>query len=162
MKKIELVIFDLDDTLFDTTGTLDHTYKGLPDIRLFPGVKDILKKMSSLSIPKILATRGDSQMQHKKIDILGVREDFNKIVICSTDEEKHTAFTSVISDYGIKDPSLVLVVGNRIDSEIRYGNMLGCTTIHIKHGRYAELVPKDSFEIPHITVLKTSDIAAYF
>jgi FMN phosphatase YigB (HAD superfamily) len=126
---------------------------------LFPGVGELLKKIKG---PKILVTRGSTDIQDKKVDVLGVRADFSRIVITASDEEKQEAFAALIQEFKIKEPAKVLVIGNRIDSEIRYGNILGCTTIFVPHGRFKDLAPKDSFEIPHFTVEKTADILAYF
>ncbi len=161
--KIKLAIFDLDDTLFDTTGTLDATYKNLPYIALFPGMKHLLKHMHC---PKTLVTKGGPDLQNKKIDILGIRTYFDSIVITASDEEKLSAFKDLISKFKISDPTDVLIVGNRIDSEIRYGNMLGCTTVFIKHGRHSHREPKDTFEIADSTIEDiakvSTDIATYF
>ena len=159
IKGIELVLFDLDDTLFDTTGTLDATYKNLPNIVPFPGIHKLIQ---TIPCPKVVVTKGNAEIQNKKIDILGLRDELAGVVITKSDEEKMAAFASAISTFKVKDPSKVLVIGNRIDSEIRYGNMLGCLTVFLKHGKFADLVPKDAFEIPHITVKTITDISAYF
>ena len=143
---MKLVIFDLDDTLFDRFGQLDETYKNLLNITPFPDTHNVL---SSLGFKKILVSLGDGRIQNKKIDVLKIRGFFDEIFICSTTEEKKEIFESVMKRYGAGD---MFVVGDRIDSEIRFGNMLGMKTILILHGKYKDLKPKDNFEVADYTI----------
>jgi len=139
-----LVIFDLDDTLYDRTGQIpdDYTDEHLEKIESFSGVKELLE-IDSFS--KVLVTKGDPELQLKKLELLGIKNKFDEIKITSTDEEKRKAFEGVIN----RCPHpLTWVIGNRIDSEIRYGNELGLKTIYLKHGKYKNLKAKDRFEIP--------------
>ena len=139
-----LIIFDLDDTLYDRTGQLpeNHTQKQVQAIELFSGVKELLN-VSGFS--KILVTKGESEFQQKKLELLGIKDKFDEIKITSTDEEKKKEFEDILD----RCPHpLTWVIGNRIDSEIRYGNELGLKTIHLKHGKYKHLKARDRFEIP--------------
>ncbi|MFA6338510.1 MAG: hypothetical protein WCW87_00390 [Candidatus Paceibacterota bacterium] len=160
MKKIfneqpKLLLIDLDDTLFDTTGQLDASHKDILSITLFPYSKILLGK---ITCPKILISRGDPEIQNEKIDVLGIRGYFDQIIICGTDEEKEKIFKEKISEYKIDDALSVWVIGNRIDTEIRFGNLLGCTTIHLKWGKHKDIEPKDKYEISNHTVLLLEEI----
>ncbi|MFH1395976.1 MAG: HAD family hydrolase [archaeon] len=152
-----LIIFDLDDTLYDCTGGIirnsDGTYN-LENITLFSGVKEFLKDSNNnnhKNIKTVLVSMGDSDFQNKKLTILGISELFNKIIICSTDPEKKDCFQQAMEKF--PEEKEILIVGNRIDSEIRYGNELGLKTVLINHGKYKNLKAKDSSEIPDLVYL---------
>ncbi len=145
---MKVVIFDLDDTLFDRCGQLDETYKNLPNIKPFPETKEVLSAPGFL---KILVSRGGPSIQNKKVEVLGIGKYFDEIIVCATHEEKKGLFETIARKYKAKKWD-VFIVGDRIDTEIRYGNMLGFTTILLKHGKYKDLKPKDEFEIPTFTI----------
>ena len=58
----------------------------------------------------------------------------------------------------LKNKKNIIVVGDRIDAEIRYGNMLGATTILLSYGKYKDLKPKDAFEMPTYTIKKIGEL----
>ncbi|MFH1683112.1 MAG: HAD hydrolase-like protein [Candidatus Woesearchaeota archaeon] len=136
-----MIIFDLDDTLYNCTEQLDGDLDNMDEIKLCQGVKEILDRKDFI---KILVTKGDPLIQTKKIDLLGIRNCFDKIVVCENDEEKFDCFKMILAEF---DEKRVWVVGNRVDSEIYYGNKLGLRTILIKKGKYASLEPKNELEV---------------
>jgi len=148
---MKTLIFDLDDTLFDSSGR-DTTNGDLAAIKPFDGVIEFLKTHPGR---KILVTRGDKKYQNQKIDILGLRNYFDEIHICPTYDGKLEIFKRVLKHL---NPRKVIVVGDRIDNEIRYANMLGLKTIHLKHGKNSHLKSKDKFEIPDHTIEKFAQI----
>jgi FMN phosphatase YigB (HAD superfamily) len=136
-----IILFDLDDTLFDSTNQPKDTGDNWP-IHIFEEWRPLLE---SKDFTHILVTRGQQALQDRKIDILGIRKYFSKIYICEKYEDKYDEFNKVKDLF----PDVrIIVIGNRIDNEIRYGNMLGLTTIHIKHGKHKNIVPSDQYEIP--------------
>jgi FMN phosphatase YigB (HAD superfamily) len=46
----------------------------------------------------------------------------------------------------------VLIVGDRLDREIRAGRRLGCWTCRMEHGEGGWASPRDALEQPHYTV----------
>lgn len=151
----KIIIFDLDDTLYDRYGQLDESYANLPNIRPF---QDTIPLLKSLKGKKILVSRGDKLIQQKKIDILGIRSFFDEIYICSNVEEKKEIFENTIKEQKIVNKKNLIIVGDRIDAEIRFGKMLGATTVLILHGKYKDLKPKDAFEIPDYTIKNIGEI----
>ncbi|MEK7463923.1 MAG: hypothetical protein AAB610_02250 [Patescibacteria group bacterium] len=137
----KVIIYDLDDTLFDSTGQPKDDGKNW-SIKLFDGLQEMLDSKKHLNI---LVTRGNKELQDRKIDVLGLRKNFLSIYIVESDRHKHEQFKKIMIDFPDKE---IVIVGNRIDCEIRYGNQLGLKTIHIRHGKYMELKPRDQFEIP--------------
>ena len=144
-----IVIFDLDDTLFDTTGQL------MPNISLF---SDTLSTLDALDAVKVLVTRGDKKLQEQKIAILGIRKCFDDIIICPTpDDTKKAAFELILKKYAVSARD-AWVVGDRINVEIRSGNLLGMNTVHFHHGKHKDLKPQDAFDKPMFVIKKLKEL----
>ena len=152
---MKLIIFDLDDTLYDRIGQLDETYANLKDIKPFP---DAIKVLKLITPPKILLSFGDPVIQEQKIDALGVRNFFKEIHICSdSPKEKKEIIRYLMKKYKVT-PAETLIVGDRIDSELRFGKLLGCITVRLLHGKYKDLKPKDEYEIPTYTIKRLGEV----
>lgn len=143
----KVVIIDLDDTLFDTTGQLDPTYKNIENITLFPGVDDGLKALREKFVI-YLTTTGNQEIQNKKIGVLGVRKYFDEVFVVESKEEKLVNFEFIKNKHSVLEADDIIVVGDRLDSEILFGNMLGFKTIRVKQGRRKENRPESEKDVP--------------
>ena len=143
--KEKVLVFDLDDTLFDSTNQPPDNGKKW-GIKLFSGFRKILESRKNINI---LVTRGEKERQNRKIDVLQIRRYFNIIHIVDLDSDKFNKFSEIKNDYNSHE---IIIIGNRIDCEIRYGNQLGLKTIHIEHGKYSTVRAKDDFEVPSIKI----------
>ncbi len=154
-----LLLFDLDDTLYSRSQQLpdNYTEKDLVEISLFPGAASLLKQktIGPKNLTKILVTKGDRQLQQQKIKTLGIEPHFQRILICPKDEDKKQCFKNAIKEFPDKE---VWVIGNRLDSEIRYGKELGLKTIYLCHGKYSSLQPQDAYEVPDYEVEHFEDV----
>ncbi|MBT4936092.1 HAD hydrolase-like protein [Candidatus Woesearchaeota archaeon] len=151
----KLLIFDLDDTLFvrDRSIKKNEDWEHVTSAEPSSGVLDFLHNFSA---KKILVTKETyPYLQNKKIDLLGIREFFDKIYICHKNEEKKELFSKIIAENPDHE---IWVMGDRIDSEIRYGNELGLITVLIKQGEYKNLKAKDNFEIPHHEIFHFTEL----
>jgi uncharacterized cofD-like protein len=132
-------------------------YEGVEfdDLEPYP---DSLTTLESLKkrYKLILITMGDLVQQNKKIDALKIRDYFDKIIVYK-EGEKESPFLDSIKFFDI-DPENILVVGDRIDSEIRCGNKLGMTTILIKRGKYKSLRARNKFEEADFEICNISDV----
>ncbi|MEO8637976.1 MAG: HAD family hydrolase [Candidatus Taylorbacteria bacterium] len=149
MKSTKLYIFDLDDTLYDTSFRLDEVTPNFETMKLFPDALEILKKKEP---EKILVTHGERKRQEKKIKTLGIRGYFKEIYICADGTEKLELFKKIVKEYGVENPKNCVIIGDRVDTEIRFGNMLGCVTVYLPRGKYSKLSPVDAIEIPTYTI----------
>lgn len=140
----KVLIFDLDDTLYQRYGVVGDDYSGLENIRLYPGVRELLERKE---VKKVLVSKGEPLIQYKKLELLGIKNSFDLILICSTDEEKRDCFIQVKEKFPGHE---FLVIGDRLDSEIRQGKALEMKTILIRQGKYASLMPKDGEEVPDL------------
>ncbi len=148
-----LLLLDLDDTLYSRTEQLSDDLSEIKDIKLFQEVKEFLTRKDFV---KVLVSKGDSELQMKKLYILGIKDLFDKILICSNNKDKETCFKESLLMF--PEEKEVFVIGNRIDSEISYGNRLGLKTIHLSHGKYKDLKAENIFEIPDYSYKTFSEI----
>ena len=136
------LIFDLDDTLYFKTEQLgdDYGFEDIDNISIPSEDMDYLKELSGKNNMYIV-TNGDEKFQRRKIEVLGLEDIFAKenIHIVSLKEDKKELFKEITKDTpGIK----TYIIGDRIDSEIQYGNELGLETIRMMKGKYSDMIPK--------------------
>jgi putative hydrolase of the HAD superfamily len=136
-----LIIFDLDDTLFFRLPD-DYTDDDVNNIKPYPGVLELLQRTD---YKKVLVSKGTQEFQYRKLNSLGISELFDRIIICSTGEEKRDALQEILRSYPEDN---IWVIGDRRDSEIRYGNELGFKTVLLRSGKYKDLEAKDILEMP--------------
>ena len=98
-------------------------------------------------------TRGEKKLQTAKIVHLKIKKYFTKIYFIPTFELKKDAFKQVLKKYKL-NPRELLVVGDRIEEEIKDAHELGCPTVLVRRPNW----PVDDIGItPELTVrsLKT-------
>ena len=226
---MKAIIFDLDDTLYDCTGSLleasrkraakamvnaglpgteeeayfmqkeisekhgpyypvfnkiaskfnkDHEFvraalkaynsNEVTNIQLFPDVIPTLKKLAQDNYKLFLLTTGIHERQHKKIELLGLKEHFDEIVI--NDQEvgllMEDCFEAIARKYSLS-PQNITVVGDRVREELRIAKAKGMITVQMLHGRFKNETSDDRsnkpdykikrfFQLP--TLLKLKDI----
>lgn len=144
-----LIVFDLDDTLYDCSGQVkfETRWQDARCITPFPGAIDFLSSYPSKKI--LLSRETDTGLQNVKIDSLGIRDYFVEIYLCQRGEEKKTVLEKIQREYSSED---IWVVGDRIDSEIQYGNELGLKTVRLSCGKYKDMMPQHKLQEAHHTI----------
>jgi FMN phosphatase YigB (HAD superfamily) len=145
---MKTLLFDLDDTLFDTTNQLGESYENLDRITPFEGIHEVL---TIANTEKNLITAGNPEIQRKKIEILNIGQYFKEIIVCEQAVQKLGVFETFANTLPFHKRRII-VIGNRIDCEILYGNQCGFVTVLINHGKYAELKPSRKEEVASHTV----------
>jgi FMN phosphatase YigB (HAD superfamily) len=122
-----------------------------------PAVRDMLQELSGL-YRTYLVTMGRPDFQHRKLDQLGIRELFHAVAVLpsGSEETKERWLSSFIA--GGRHPGSVIVVGNRLDNEIKAGNSLGMITVWVKRGEGSGLTPCEKTAEPDYI---TSSIAEF-
>ena len=148
------LIFDLDDTLYSKTEQLgdDYSFEDIDNINIPIEEIDYLKDLSEKNNMYIV-TKGDETLQRRKIEVLGLEDIFTKenIHIVPLKEDKKEIFKEITKDTpGIK----TYVIGDRIDSEIQYGNEMGLETIRIMKGKYSEMTPQIPEQEPNYEIFE--------
>lgn len=220
MTRIKAVIFDLDDTLYDCTGSLMESARlraaeamvkaGLPcskedayylqisladrygprcnvfdriaekfsmgeelsaialeaynsdevgDIRPFPDTVQTLETLRNKGYKLFMVTSGLFRRQHKKIELLGLADYFDDILVQDIDRglTHEECMLDIMSRQGLT-PQEIAVVGDRIHSEIRAANYLKMTTIQFMHGRFKSMTPKNELEEADYRVHRLSEL----
>ncbi len=150
-----LIIFDLDDTLYDRTGQVSDNYteEDLQKLTPFPQVKEFLQSFPGR---KILVTKEtDPGLQGRKINSLGLQSYFNQILVCYSDAEKKECFKEIQARFPREE---IWVIGDRIDTEIRYGKELGMKTVWLRHGNHKERTPQQFWEVPDYEINEFSEL----
>lgn len=121
-----------------------HAFFTLPvgKLTLFPGTLDVLRSLKERGARVFVVSFGDPETQRAKVTALGLERepcidrvfyaDFGNIMT------KDAFFRSILRNVG-RDPTRVLVVGDRPSSEIRAGKMLGMHTVRLRSGEFASL-----------------------
>ena len=115
----------------------------------FPGVPEMLADLQQ-GFRLFLLTSGYQAPQTQKVNALGIGSLFEQIYYASIDDPagKKYALEQIARDYTL-DFSQIMVIGDRINNEILWGNRLGCQTVWIQQGECANIVPEAPDEQPH-------------
>lgn len=132
----------------------------LGDIQLFPGVAEAITQLRK-HYKLILVTSGVSDRQRNKISKLGLQGCFDLILIDDIHDKlsKRERFLAAITNYNL-DPQTVLVVGDRVFSEIKIGNQLGMITVQMQFGHYANIAPSKEWENPDYRIKQISELSS--
>ncbi len=138
------------------------------NIQLFPDVIPTLKKLAQDNYKLFLLTTGIHERQHKKIELLDLKQHFDEIVI--NDQEvgllMEDCFEAIARKYSLS-PQNITVVGDRVREELRIAKSKGMVTVQMLHGRFKNETAYDRsnkpdykikrfFQLP--TLLKLKDI----
>jgi uncharacterized cofD-like protein len=128
------------------------------EIALFPDVSSTLASLHE-KYKLVLVTTGVAQRQRNKIAKLGLDNSFDLILIDDINEKlsKKERFLAAIANYNLQ-PQDILVVGDRVFSEIKIGNQLGMVTVQMKHGHYADISPSKEWESPDYSITQISEV----
>ena len=144
MKKTQLVIFDLDLTLWTASGTwIDCTYQPYikkqgkvfdrygTEIYLYPDVKNIINELHQYQIPIAIASRTDSPPNAREaLKLLGIIDDFDYFEIYPGSKVTH--FKKLQIKSGIDYTNMVF-----FDDElrnIREVSDLGVRSVYVEEG----------------------------
>lgn len=120
----------------------------LDQLSFAPAVRDLLGELRR-EYQIYLLTAGERTLQEEKIQKLGLRDVFDEIVIVSSGSEadKEEAIAGFLFRHGHSAGKMV-VIGNRLDKEIRSGNRLGVPTVWLRRGEGSGLVPGEATGMP--------------
>jgi len=107
---------------------------------------DCLKNESTLKILSEIAqshtlaivTHGNFNIQMQKIKRFGIDEDLFCDIIVTDKNDKGIHYEEIMTKRGF-EPFEVVVIGDRISSDLEEAVFLGCTTVHVRQGRGAQI-----------------------
>lgn len=139
MKRI--VIFDFNRTLFDPE-----------EGRLIVGAKKVLKELIKKDFTLYLISRNEER--RSLIEKLGLNSYFEEIILKESKEMED--FDNLITEE--VDRLSSFVVGDRVEEEIRLGNMLDLKTVWFKNGKFAQRGPERCLEKPSFEIKRLSQL----
>lgn len=95
---------------------------------------DVLEVLARITGHRILLTSGYPQVQHGKIDALGLRSFFDDILIDAADDPDRRGKQAMIAELMMRhqwQPNDLMVIGDSATSEITAGRNLGIATVQI-------------------------------
>ncbi len=165
---LKLIVFDLDDTLLDTTNLLipiartpafeERIRQPLP---LMPQALENLRYLKDRYILTLL-TQGRIDAQMQKVKSLGIGSFFKEQFFADPTQNKPKSmyFRQILEDFEIH-PDQALSIGNRRSTDIREAKKVGYKTCLFKYGEHQNEiveVPQDTpdFEVDsHQELIKT-------
>ncbi|HJO14879.1 MAG TPA: uridine diphosphate-N-acetylglucosamine-binding protein YvcK [Candidatus Pacearchaeota archaeon] len=119
------------------------------ELLIYSDTNEVLGKLKG-NYKLILVSQGSKDSQNKRIDALGIRDYFEEIYLPERGEKKEV-FEEIFSNLGLY-ANQILVVGDRIDGELKIANELGMQTCRISRGKYKILEPRFQNEEPDFTI----------
>ncbi len=122
-------------------------------IKLFKDAIPTLNKLRKKGIKLVLITSGIYKRQLKKIKVLGLEKAFDLTFVhdIENDSNKFKKFVKAMKRLDLR-PRNVVVVGDKVSSEIKMANRLGMTSVRILKGRFRKIKPRNDLEEPDYTV----------
>ena len=120
-----------------------YKHPRLDNMKIFPGTLPALKELKG-KFRLVLLSQGQPDSQNKRVDALGIRDYFEFILTPMTGK-KPEAFDEALGRLNLH-PEEIIVVGDRIDAEIKIANDLGMKTVRFRFGKYEKIEPKDDSE----------------
>jgi len=142
MSSIRYIIFDLDDTLLDTSQLLipirqtEHFFDRIQQpLPLMPGASENLQYLSS-KYNLYLLTQGQRQIQEQKITSLQIRQYFKSVDIVDGPDQTKTDYFAIFCEKLKCRPNEVLSVGNRRSTDIGPAKNQGFWTCWFAYGEH--------------------------
>ena len=125
------------------------------NIQPFPDVIPTLRQLRLEKYKLFLVTTGVHARQEKKIELLGIAPFFDQILI--NDQEVglllEDCYRGLLRKYNLM-PGEAVVVGDRIDAELRVAKSTGMFAVQMLHGRYKSEPPLQENENPDYKINK--------
>ena len=162
---IKLIVFDLDDTLLDTSSLLIPIAR-TPEFynrikKPLPLMEGALENLITLSKNYTLAllTYGHVPSQQQKAKSLGIEHLFKHLCFAdpALEETKLSYFKKLIKSEGLRKDEL-LSVGNRITTDIREAKMAGGLTCHFRYGEHIDEKGSKPEDVPDFTISHHRDL----
>lgn len=153
------IIWDLDDTLLDTTGLLipiantpEFSQRIQQPLPLMAGAGENLEYLKG-KYQLILLTQGRSHFQNQKIQSLGIRHFFDQVCIVDPNQNftKADQFQKWKLEGLLKEGSF-LSIGNRKRTDLRSAKLMGGWTCWFAYGEHIAETEEQIADRPDFTI----------
>ena len=125
-------------------------------MKTYPDTKKTLDELKKRKITIGILTQGVTIKQWDKINRLGLYKYFNENVwVVSDEQSKKEAIKEILKKYPIKKEEII-IVGDRLDTDIKTANETGLISVQILQGPYAD--KKEDNIKPDHTIKKLKEI----
>jgi len=132
------------------------------NIRLFPGVTELLKFLIQKGIKTGIVTNGDSYRQWKKLILTGIQDVFDVVIISEEvgiEKPDPSIYRRALYSLEVESND-AMFVGDKPDTDITGANRAGVISIRVRQGRNAKVEPanddeKPDIDLPSIDILRT-------
>ncbi|HCR18621.1 MAG TPA: hypothetical protein DIU35_14175 [Candidatus Latescibacteria bacterium] len=137
------------DPIESFVAELEHVYniENVEAVKPYPDTLNTLNELREAGYRLFLVTLGRTVRQKNKIDRLGIEPLFDKVINEGPPSHDYW-FSELLKDYKLT-PEEVACVGDRTHDEIRSGNRLGCVTVWMRRGRFADEDPAEGDRPDH-------------
>lgn len=133
------IIFDYNRTLFDPEAN-----------RLYDGVPPLLSCLSTRH--RLFLISRDETGRAERLRSLNIAQFFEQVFFVPN---KTLKLFRKITASGQK----TLVIGDYVSEEIRFGNELGCITVWLRRGKFADRLPLSPLEFPTHTIRSLNELS---
>ncbi len=133
---MKTVIFDWKQTLYNPEQK-----------NLIEGAADILTYLKNKGMYLAVIGKGNVDM-YDEVERLGVKQYFNHVAFREGTKDAEL-FEEIVNKEGADQ---TIFIGDRVRSELEVGNSLGCRTIWVKQGKFADELPENKNQEPTYTV----------
>lgn len=155
---LKALVFDLDDTLLDTSSWLipvvktdvyqERIQKPLP---LMPGARENLEYLKG-KYQLFLLTQGQPSLQKMKVEALNLTPYFETIYFADTEkkEDKQSYFQKIAAAFD--EPKTVMSIGNRRSHDVRLAKRQGLMTCLFDYGEHQQESILEDGDLPDFEV----------
>ncbi|MFC1697062.1 HAD family hydrolase [Nanoarchaeota archaeon] len=138
-----------------------HTAK-ISALKELPGTRETLVYLTSKNIKLAVISYGREDRQWEKIFRLGIDcfFDHDNVYISDIDNKgpnKGSLIKKALKNMNV-NPKKTLMVGNKLDTDIYYGNKEDLITVLMLHGKYQDERPKNDLQKPDFTMSEISEL----
>ncbi len=163
--KLTTLVFDLDDTLLDTTSLLipiartpEFEIRIRQPLPLMPGAMDNLLRLKK-KYRLFLLTQGRRDAQLAKVKSCGLDATFEQIWIADpADHEKKGNFFSKLRHLHLKPEEQFLSIGNRRSTDLREAKKCGGLTCLFRYGEHQNELVEHPEDIPDFVTDNHADL----
>ena len=128
----------------------------LQDLKMDPEVLNLIQGLKKHYM-LYLVSEGILEFQKRKVEQLDLWNEFDNVFIVRNSSEKESKIRLLIRELNLPAKEF-LVVGNRLDREIRAGNRLGATTAWVRRGEGEEIDIREDTEKPDYILSSVLDL----
>ncbi len=137
-----------------------HTFLDNENAQLYKGAEKVLEYLDEKGV-KLALVSGTNQEEFRRqqLNEFGIYPYFSYIDFLPHSDNKN--FQPILEQFKVK-PEEVLVIGDRITSEITEAKKLGIKTCRILSGPEKNHVPENEFETPDFTIEELIEVIHLF